>query len=329
MWGGPRPLLIGLARGARIGYEAWAMSATTRPEPLGACEGAPRGQALRAARSFAVTLAGAVIVAALAGCDIQPTMASRATLTYTEDARAAYNEAMDSFRAKEWEDAKALFGEVRRLFSYSTYARLAELRLADIEFAQEKYAEAVTIYREYIQSHRTDRDVEYAKYRISKALFLDIDDTLFLPPAEERDQATTLEAYKEIRGFLRDFPKSRYRRDANYMFEVVLQRLVRHELYVARYYLKADAFDAAVARVDFALRRYPASGLDAEALVLKGETLLKMKRRDEARDVFQRVIDEYGGPFGVVAKNFLAEIRLPPGKAKPSVKPAPPPEAEP
>ena len=59
------------------------------------------------------------------------------------------------------------------------------------------------------------------------------------------------------------------------MLEVVTQRLVRHELYVARYYLLDDNFKAAVARCDYALDNYPGSGLDAEAMVLKGETLLK------------------------------------------------------
>lgn len=255
-------------------------------------------------------------------------MASSATLTYTEDAQAAYNEAMESFRGKEWEDAKALFIEVRRLFAYSRYARLAELRLADIEFEQEKFPEAVTAYREFIQNHRTDRDVEYAKYRICKSLFRDIDDTFVLPPAEERDQATTMEAYRELRAFLRDYRKSRYRVDANYMFEVVLQRLVRHELFVARYYLKADSFEATIARIDYALKAYPLSGLDAEALVLKGETLLKMKKRDEARELFQRVIDEHGGPFGVVAKSFLEELGGPLPRPIPRPKPAAAPAPE-
>ena len=273
-----------------------------------------------------LALAGLV---GLTGCDIQPSTASTATLTYTEDAQSAYNEAMESFRAKEWEDARALFGEVRRLFAYSRYARLAELRLADIEFEQEKYPEATTAYRGFIQSHRTDRDVEYAKYRICKSLFRDIDDTIVLPPAEERDQATTLEAYRELRSFLRNYPKSRYREDANYMFEVVLQRLVRHELYVARYYLRADSFDATIARIDYALKTYPLSGLDAEALVLKGETLLKMKKRDEARELFQRVIDEHGGPFGVVAKNFLDELGGPLPRPIQRPKPAAAPAATP
>jgi len=254
-------------------------------------------------------LFGLAAVGGLTGCDFELNDGSTASLTYTEDARAAYAEAMESFNGKEWEDAHALFLEVKRLFRYSRYAKLAELRLADIEFEQEKYTDAIAGYREFVQNHRTDSDVEYAKYRITKALFLDIDDTILLPPQEERDQATTLEAYRELRAFLKEFPRSRYRIDVRYMLDVVTGRLVRHDLYVARYYLRTDIFEAAVARCDHALGTYPASGLDAEALVLKGETLLKMKKRDDARKVFEHVISKYPGPFATTSKDFLDEMK--------------------
>lgn len=284
---------------------------------LATTPGMPRRAAL-----VAVRLAVLGCLGALSACDIQSTTASRATVTYTEDARRAYQQALASYRGREWEDARALMEDVRKLFPYSRYARLAALRLADIDFEQEKYPEAVAAYREWVQANRTDRDIEYARYRIGKALYLDIDDGFLLPPAEERDQATTVEAYKELRSFLRQFPRTRYRTDAAYMLEVVTGRLVRHELYVARFYLNKDRFEAAVARIDFALRSYPNSGLDAEALVLKGETLLKMKKRDEARAVFQAVIRDWGGPFAETAQRFLESM----GEAQPAPK-APQPEA--
>lgn len=242
--------------------------------------------------------------------------AKHATLTYTDDARSAYNEALVAFNDRDWESARALLGEVRKLFAYSRYARLAELRLADIDFEQEKFGDAISGYREFAQNHKNDPDVEYARYRMTKAIFRDIDDSILLPPAEERDQATTLEAFRELRAYLKDFPKTRYRADEAYMLEVVVQRLMRHELYVARHYLRDENFDAVIARIDGALKAYPSCKLVPEAMVLKGETLMKMKKLDDAAEIFNAVVTTQDGPFVPVAKGFLEELkqRRPAGK---------------
>lgn len=271
-----------------------------------------------------VLLAALGLCAPLAGCDsFEIGGARHATLTYSDDARAAYNEALTSFKNKDWDDARALFGEIKKLFPYTRYARLAELRLADIDFEQEKFSESTTSYREFVQNHKADPEVEYARYKISKSLFRDIDDTIFLPPQEERDQATAFEAYKEIRSYLRDYPHTRYEKEERYMYEVVVGRLVRHELYVARYYLREDNFPAAVARVDYAVKTYPGSNLEPEALVLKGETLMKMKKLDDARAVFVTVQKDYGGPFAVTAGKFLDELAVIERAGKPAEPAAP------
>ncbi|MBK9263574.1 MAG: tetratricopeptide repeat protein [Polyangiaceae bacterium] len=256
----------------------------------------------------------------LSGCDMQIGDGSKATLTYTEDARDAYEEAMRAYRSKSWEDARALLSEVRKLFPYSRYATLAELRLADLNFEQEKYADAVSSYREFIQNHRMDKDVEYARYRIAKSLYRDIDETFLLPPAEERDQATAQEAYREIEAVLRDNPRSRYSDDLRKMRNAVQGRLVRHELYVARFYLRQDRYPAVIARIDHAVKTYPGSELEPEALVLKAETLLKMDQEDKARALFQKVIDEYGGPFAVTARKFLGDLDARDGKQSPKAE---------
>lgn len=246
--------------------------------------------------------------AALGGCDGERPVEDAASLTYTEDSRVAYLEAMESFKAKNWEDARLKLQEVRRIFGFSNFARLAELRLADVEFEQGKFPDAISGYRAFIRAHRSDENVEYARYRIAKASYLEVGDTPLLPPAEERDQGNTEDAFRELKAFVERYPTSRYRVDARYMFEVAMQRLVRHELFVARYYIGEENFEAAIHRIDRALQKYPGSGLDAEALVLKGETLLRKRAPADARVVFERVVAEHRGPFVDVAQRFLASL---------------------
>lgn len=250
-------------------------------------------------------------------------------LRYSEDARKAYEKALEAFLDRDWEEARPLLQEVRRKYAYSQYARMAEQRLADIDYEQEKFSAAITGYRAYVTDHPADEGVPYARFRICKALYAQISDTVLLPPQEERDQAAILDAYRELSAFLVDYPQSRWTRDAQFMLVTVTGRLVRHELYVARYYLKRDNFEAAAKRIQYALGRYDGSGLEPEALVLLAETYMKMKKTDEARTELHRVLEFYpASPFVVPARAFLTALgETPP---PPSPPPAlPPPELTP
>ena len=109
------------------------------------------------------------------------------------------------------------------------------------------------------------------------------------------------------------------------MLEVVTGRLFRHHLYVARYYLRSDNFGAAVARIDFAVKTYKESALVPEALVLKGETLIKMKKNAEAREAFLAVIGQHGGPFVEAARRFIERLDELEGKGAPQPEKRPTP----
>lgn len=227
-------------------------------------------------------------------------------LQYTENARRDYEAALRDYFDRDWEAAIEKMQEVKRKYGYSRYARLAELRIADADYHQEKYAEAISAYKSFVHDYPNDAEVPYARYRVCKALFEQSSASLLLPPLEERDLAAVNDAYSAIGAFLSDYPGYKHARELEYMLEVVTGLLVRHELYVARFYLVEDKYDAAVARAQHALRNFEGSGLEAEAMVLLGETYLKQKQRRKARAVFRHVLARYpDSPFSLSARRFL------------------------
>ena len=105
-------------------------------------------------------------------------------LHYSENARNAYEKALQAYLDRDWEAATELFKEVKRKYGQSRWGKMAELRLADVAFEQEKLAEAIGAYKGYVQGHRNDPDLAYAQYRICRALFLQVSDSVLLPPQE-------------------------------------------------------------------------------------------------------------------------------------------------
>jgi outer membrane protein assembly factor BamD len=256
----------------------------------------------------------------LAACENQE---PKTALGYTADAKRAYEAALEEYNAHNWIEAQTLMREVKRKYSYSKYARLAELRIADADYMQDKFADAIREYRQFIHDHRSDaEDVAYARSRIAEAEFAQIPDSFLLAANEERDQASVMDAYKELRGYLHDYPDAKESPHIRELLADVTARLVRHELYVARFYLNKDNYEAAVARIEYALRTFgPASakeaggdvragsGLEPDALLLLGETYLKMHKWQDARAAFLTIVEHYvQSPLILQAKNYLAYL---------------------
>lgn len=278
---------------------------------------------MRAARRLGQAILCCAGLAGLAlgagGCENQ---APKTALGYTEDAKRAYDAALAEFDAHNWIDAQSMMREVKRKYSYSKYARLAELRIADADIAQEKYAEAIREYKEFIRAHRSDaEDIGYARSKIAEATFAEIPESFLMPASEERDQAAVLDAYKELRDFVGDYPDGKDTPRIRDMLAKVTARLVRHELYVARFYLAKDNYEAAVARVQYGLKNYgatlrggaaisEAADLQAEAWVLLGQVYLMMHKWKDARGAFETVRDHYGQtPLSISANNYLAYMK--------------------
>jgi outer membrane protein assembly factor BamD len=230
-------------------------------------------------------------------------------LDYTDNARREYEVALEAYEDKNWELADELLNEVKRKYAYSRYARLAELRLADGNFQQEKFAEAISGYKEFVHDHPNDPEVPYARYRIAKAEYDSVSQSIMLPPLEERDLASVNDALTTLRNFLSDYPGSEHTEELRYMLDVVLGLLARHELYVARYYLAEGRFDAAIMRCEYALKTLKSSGLEPEGMVLLGEIYMKQKRKKDAREVLNKLLELYPeSAFAVPAKNFLVQL---------------------
>ena len=243
----------------------------------------------------------------LGGCDKAPR--ANTPLDYSENAKRDYDAAMDAFDSKNWEGARQMLNEVKRKYGYSRYARLAELRLADADYEQDKFAEATAGYKSFVHDYPNDPEIPYARYRVTMTQYDAVSASFLLPSLEERDLAYVNDAHTSIRSFLNDYPNSEHAPQLAYMQSVVTGLLARHELYVARFYLDRGKFAPAVARIQYSLHTYADSGLEPEAMVLLGEVYLKQKERLKARTVLELVLTRYPtSPFTVPAKKFLTRL---------------------
>jgi len=217
-------------------------------------------------------------------------------VTYSLTAKQNYEKGLDELKDENYSEAQKYFQFVRSKFPFSKYAALAELAIADTNFAKASYTEAIDAYKQFIRLHPThEKTVDgYAAFKIGECYFKDMpDDIWLLPPSYEKDQSAVSDALREIDDFVKKYPDSPYVKKAEPLRREALKRLVDHEVYVARFYLDRDHPKAAAMRIEGAIRRYPGSGREPELLLTLGQTYLHMNDPSRARDTFERVVREF------------------------------------
>jgi outer membrane protein assembly factor BamD len=246
-------------------------------------------------RRFPQLIAAALLALTLAGGCAESDDEGR-PVTYSLTAKQNYEKGVAELKDENWAEAKKYFTFVKQKFPFSKYATMAELAIADTQYAQGNYTEANESYKSFARLHPTHEKVEdgYVAYKICEGYFKDMPEDLWImPPSYEKDQSAVNDAQRELNEFHKRFPNSPYQKKIDPMRQQVLKRLVDHEVYVARFYLRNDHPKAAALRLEGAIKRYPGSGREPELLTSLGETYLHMNDPLRAKETFARVVTEY------------------------------------
>lgn len=215
-------------------------------------------------------------------------------LSYGQNARRAYAEALDEFYDDDCFEAEPLLREVRRQFPYSRFAALSELRVADCHFREERLAEAIEAFNQFVRYHPSHPEVPYARFMAAKAHFQQIpSEWLLSPPSYERDQYYPQESLRLLRRFILDFPEDSLATPARRMAQEAIELLSAHELYAARFYFEREHPEAAVGRLRTLLKSYPGCSLEPEALFLLGESYIRLRDFKLARRAFDEVVARF------------------------------------
>jgi outer membrane protein assembly factor BamD len=238
-------------------------------------------------RSVLFLLLAAVLAA---GCATQEPADETASWTVER----LYGEARDAMAARDWAKAIRYLEKLEARFPYGRYAQQAQL---DVAWAHWKYDErgaALAAVDRFIKLHPNHEALDYAYYL--KGLINFTEDAGLLsflsdPDLAERDPRAAREAFAAFREVVTRFADSKYAADSAARMRYLVNALARHEVHVARWYMKRGAYLAAVNRAQHAVANYPEAPAVEEALFLmvRGYEALGLKDlRDDAERVMRR-----------------------------------------
>lgn len=215
----------------------------------------------------AVALAGLV---ALAACG-----STEKDATAKWDAARLYKEGHSELLNGNWTHARELFEKLESRYPFGRYSQQAQIEIAYSYYKEGETADALDATDRFLKQNPSHPNVDYVYYLRGLINFIE-------PPAwigrlvdykvSERDPKAMRDSFEAFKELLTRFPDSRYAADARLRVAYLVNALDDHEVRVGDYYYRRGAYLAALARAQSALRDFPGSASQKEALTLMAKS---------------------------------------------------------
>jgi len=186
-------------------------------------------------------------------------------------AERIYQMGAEKMTDKDYEKAIVYFQKLESRYPHGKYATQAQLETAYAHYKKQDPVLAVAAADRFIKLHPNHPNVDYAYYLKGLAIFTErgIIEKATKQQISDRDPRSMKDSFITFKELVTRYPKSRYAKDATQRMIYLANNLSGHELHVARYYMKRQAYLAAVNRTKYVLENYPQSPDIEEALVIQ------------------------------------------------------------
>jgi len=174
-------------------------------------------------------------------------------------------------KQRDWAKAIQFLEKLEARFPYGRFAQQAQLDVAYAHWKFDERGAAVAAVDRFIKLYPNHEALDYAYYlkglinfTENSGLFAILSD----PDLAERDPRAARQAFAAFREVVTRFPGSKYTEDSAARMRYLVNTLARHEVHVARYYMKRGAYLAAANRAQAAVADYPQAPATEEALFI-------------------------------------------------------------
>jgi len=219
------------------------------------------------------------------------------------DAEKTFIQANDLLEKKSYEEARALFLEVKNRDLTKKFAPLAQLKIADSYVKEGESELAIPEYQKFLDSYPENQYASYAQYQIAMVYFDQIE-------GPERGYSGAAKALEEFEKLKRLYPRNPYKEDIELKIQKCKNIIAEYEFLVGDFYFKKGSYAAAIGRFEIVLKKYPGYKGEATVLFLTGKAYAGLKQKDKASEYFSRLLEKYPNDKLVKdAKSELAKIK--------------------
>jgi outer membrane protein assembly factor BamD len=225
-----------------------------------------------------------VLAVALAGCGV---FGKEIDLTENWTAPRLYAEASSELDSGNYAKAIEYYEKLEARYPFGRYAMQSQLDVAYANYRADEPEAAIAAADRFIKLYPQNPYVDYAYYlkgivNYNRSVgFLD----RYVPTdASQRDPGSALDAFVDFSALVERFPDSRYAEDARQRMLYLRNNLAKHEVNVARYYMRRGAYLAAANRANYVIERFQRTSAVESALEILVDAYTALDKPELAAD---------------------------------------------
>lgn len=220
-------------------------------------------------------------------------------------AQELYNKGQEFLESGDYNNAIRYLDAIDAQAQQGAYGEQILLSTVYAQYKLGEYHKALEAAERFARTYPNSPSMDYLFYvaALSNARLGDnfIQD-FFRVNRSSRAVESIQNAYGNFQTIVQQYPQSQYVSDAQNWLVYLKNRLAEHELKIAEFYMKRDAYVAVVNRVNDMMKIHPESKATADALPLMQKSFEAMGIQDSAQQVAAMIEANKGKEYPTITK---------------------------
>ena len=207
------------------------------------------------------------------------------------------------YKAEDAERAKDNINTIMEDFPDSKERIAGLMLLADVHYREEEYEEAKFQYQKFTELYPAHKYADRAHFYKAMSNFK-------LSDLASRDLTPVKSALEGFQNFIKDFPDSTYKVQAQKIAHQCLDILAQNIFEIGKFYFRTGSYQSAIIRLKSFMVEYPAHSYIAEAEFLLAESYFQEQNYAKASNHYKIVLRKYARTkFAKQAREKLRKLR--------------------
>ncbi|PLX98804.1 MAG: outer membrane protein assembly factor BamD [Desulfuromonas sp.] len=220
-----------------------------------------------------------IAVAFIVGCSSDKNIRTNSPAYYFKEGERLFEKGL-------YPDAIAAWEKVRDSYYSPELNILAEMKIAEAYYQDEKYVEAAASYESFLKNHPNNQRAETVLYYLGMSYYKQV-----LPAG--LDQTAANNSIITFRNLLKLYPDTPRADEVKGYIAFCRNRLAEHELTIGRFYVRTEEPDAAIGRLEAILTDFPEFEDRADLYYLLGQAYLQKDNKEKAVESFNHLYTQY------------------------------------